>query len=654
MKKVKRVIFLFCLFPLLPLKAQFNTERLLTMGRAALYYEDYVLSIQYFNQAISAKPYLYEPWFFRAISKYYLDDYAGAEGDCSEAIQRNPYLVNLYELRGLCRIQQKKYSAAASDYSVALRYDPENRNLWHNRVLCRLRCETFEQALAELDTMTTRWSKHAPAYNMQADVYMQMKDTAKAVASLEKSLEIDPYDGNTWGARSIISLSREEWKQAEEQLDKAIHLLPKQAGNYINRALARFNQNNLRGAMADYDMALDLEPGNFLGHYNRGLLRSQVGDDNRAITDFDFVLQQEPDNMLALFNRAVLLDQTGDLRGAIRDYSKVIEEYPNFWTGLQYRAACYRRLGMNKQADADENTIYRARLMKHFYGVQPRLNKKQMRKRSDEDPDKYNQLVVADEQEVEHEYKNEYRGKVQNHKVNIELQPLFGLSFEPQNSEVKSNIAFDTSVDDLNHRLRARTIYINNTHQTLDSIALAHYFHYIDSLSTAMVETKQTREAVDVLLIRSIAYSAIQDFESAIDDLSTYLQIDSSSVPALWQRAFCQSKSNQFQASEGTNTDLKTASVLADLNHALLLSPHNAYLLYNRATIYALRKEYAKAINDYTAAINADAHLAEAYFNRGLCHIYDDHYSEGVADLSKAGELGLYQAYSIIKKYRNQ
>jgi tetratricopeptide (TPR) repeat protein len=169
-----------------------------------------------------------------------------------------------------------------------------------------------------------------------------------------------------------------------------------------------------------------------------------------------------------------------------------------------------------------------------------------------------------------------------------------------------------------------------------------------------MVETKQTREAVDVLLIRSIAYSAIQDFESAIDDLSTYLQIDSSSVPALWQRAFCQSKSNQFQASEGTNTDLKTASVLADLNHALLLSPHNAYLLYNRATIYALRKEYAKAINDYTAAINADAHLAEAYFNRGLCHIYDDHYSEGVADLSKAGELGLYQAYSIIKKYRNQ
>lgn len=168
----------FLLFHFFPSYAQFNTERLLTVGRSALYYEDYVLSIQYFNQAISAKPYLYEPWFFRAIAKYYLDDFPGAERDCSEAIQRNPYVVNLYELRALCRIQQKMYTEAADDYTHALRYDPENRNLWHNRVLCRLRNEDFDKALNELDTIIGRWSKHAPAYAMQADAYMQLKDTA--------------------------------------------------------------------------------------------------------------------------------------------------------------------------------------------------------------------------------------------------------------------------------------------------------------------------------------------------------------------------------------------------------------------------------------------------------------------------------------------
>ena len=47
------LLFLFC--PLFSF-AQYNIDRVLTAGRAALYYEDYVLSIQYFNQAISAKP----------------------------------------------------------------------------------------------------------------------------------------------------------------------------------------------------------------------------------------------------------------------------------------------------------------------------------------------------------------------------------------------------------------------------------------------------------------------------------------------------------------------------------------------------------------------------------------------------------------------
>ncbi len=634
-------------------RAQYNTDRLLTIGRSALYYEDYVLSIQYFNQAISAKPYLYEPWFFRAVAKYNLDDFEGAEADCDQAIQRNPYVVNIYELRGIARIQQKKYSEAISDYTKALRYDPENRGLWHNRALCRIRNKEFDQALKEIDSMITRWSRYAPLYMMQADAHMQQKDTLAAVASIDKSLEIDPYDGHAWAARSIISLSKEEWEQSEAYLNKAIHFQPKEAGFYINRALARYNQNNLRGAMADYDTALDLEPNNFLGHYNRGLLRAQVGDDNRAITDFDFVLRLEPDNMMALFNRAVLLDRTGDLKAAIRDYSKVIDEFPNFWTGLEFRASCYRRLGMVKKAERDEFTVYKARLEKHLYGKQPRLNKRQMRKRSDDDdPEKYNQLVVEDESGLEHEYESEYRGRVQNRKIEIEFLPMFGLSFEPMRNDVRSNVIFDRHIDAMNQRMRARTVYINNSQEALSESEMSEYFTYIEELGKQIQKTHDTRRAVDLLLQRAVAFTAIQNFESAIDDLSAHLQEDSVCIPALWLRSVCQSRINQFQASEGTNVELKNANVQADLDHALALDSKNAYLYYNRGCLNAYRKDYARAAEDFTRAIAIDANMAEAYYNRGLCAIYQKKVETGVADLSKAGELGLYSAYSIIKKYR--
>ena len=632
--------------------AQYNTDRLVMIGRSALYYEDYVLSIYYFNQAIYAKPYLYEPWFFRGVAKFYLDDFAGAENDCTEAIQRNPYVVSSYELRGLCRINQKKYADAIADYNKALSYDPENQNLWHNRVLCHIKNKEYEESLAELDSMLTRWTKYARGYAMQAEVYMLQKDTLKADTALAKSLELDPYDGQTWEARSIITLSRGEWKQSEEYLDKAIHLMPKHAGCYINRALARYNQNNLRGAMADYDAALDHDPNNFLGHYNRGLLRAQVGDDNRAITDFDFVLKLEPDNMMALFNRAVLLDKTGDLRAAVRDYSKVIDEFPNFWTGLENRANCYRRLGMTKQAEADEFKVYKARLYKHLYGIQPRMKNRPVRKRSDEDMEKYNQLVVADEQEVEHEYASAYRGRVQNHRVEADFMPMYGLSFEQVQSDVKASVTFDRQVDAFNHRSQSRPLYVSNSQPALSEQQSAGYFALIDSLTAVIGETRDMPRVATLLVLRAVAASAIQNFDGAIDDLSTALQIDSLSALAHWQRAVCQSKINEFNASQGTNVDMKRANVLSDLEDAIRLNPQNAYLYYNRGNLHAQRLDYARAIDDYTHAIEKDAALGEAYFNRGLAKIYTNHLEEGIADLSKAGELGLYTAYSVIKKYR--
>ena len=80
------------------------------MGRNALYYEDYVLAIQRFNMVVGVKPWLGEPYFYRALAKYYLEDYQGAEIDCSHAVERNPYALNHYVLRALCRISQDRYA----------------------------------------------------------------------------------------------------------------------------------------------------------------------------------------------------------------------------------------------------------------------------------------------------------------------------------------------------------------------------------------------------------------------------------------------------------------------------------------------------------------------------------------------------------------
>lgn len=630
--------------------AQFNTDRLLTIGRSALYYEDYVLSIQYFNQAISAKPYLYEPWFFRAVAKYYLDDYIGTEGDCNEALNRNPYVANIYELRGLARIQLKKFHEATDDYTMALKYDPENRSLWHNRILCRIQDKEYDAASADLDSLLNRWKNYSPGYQMRAEILMHQKDTANAITALDKALEIDPYDGRAWAVRASLSMEKEQWKESEQYLGKAIHYMPKDASLYINRALVRLKQNNLRGGMADYDLALDIDPNNFLGHYNRGLLRAQVGDDNRAIEDFDFVLNLEPENIMALFNRALLLDKTGDLRGAIRDYTKVIKEFPNFWVGLQHRAACYRKLGMIKAAEKDEFKVYEAQLYKSLYGKQPRLNKEQMRKKSDIDLDKYNQLVVADEDNNGPDYSSKYRGRVQNHKADMEYMPMFELTYIKEESEVHPNINYDRSVDDYNRRNPGNRVYISVSAANHDNEGVNRFFTMADSLSERLDAYRSIDDHMsDMLLQRALASMAVQNMEAADDDLSRCIAIDSCNVMALWQRAACRQKTNLFNSSLGTDIQLQSANVISDLSKAIALAPDNHFLVYNLGNVYVTLRNYPMAINCYTRAIALDPTLAEAYFNRGLCHYNQGGADKATSDLSKAGELGIYTAYSILK-----
>jgi len=652
---LKRTIIIILVLLPLKLSAQFNVDRLIMSGRSALYYEDYVLAIQHFNRAIASKPYLYEPWFYRGVAKYFLDDFAGAESDCSEAIQLNPYVVGIYELRGLCRIREKKYEEAITDYDRALKDEPSAQNFWFNRALCRIELKDYDRAQLELDTIIGKWDKYARAYAVKAGVCLMQSDTIAAANWLDKALEVDPYDWESWLTRANISMARQQWKEADEQLGKVIHLKPKMVGCYVNRALARLNSNNLRGAMADYDMAIDIDPDNFLAHYNRGLLRVQVGDDNRAISDFDYVIKMEPGNIMAIYNRALLLHKTGDLRGAIRDYTTVIDQFPNFWTGLYRRADCYRRLGMTNQAELDEFKVFKAQMDKHV-GIQPRWSKAQARatrKKSEIDFDKYNNVVVEDEEPaVEHEYASVYRGKVQNRKVEVERMPMYHLSFSRYNNLIKSYQVFDREVDAFNQRQQpTHSIYLTCNPGALGEEQTKAVFAYTDTLSQQVLDTHDVQQSKSILLQRAVAHTVAQNYAEAIDDLTTCLDIDPNMMLAYWQRGVCEAMLNEFNSSQGVDSKIKSASALYDLNKAVELDPGNAYVLYDRGNIHFSQADYAKAIDDYTAAIASNRNLAEAYFNRGLAYIHSGEREKGIADLSKAGELGLYSAYSMIKKH---
>lgn len=666
---MKNKFLLFFLFLPFQLLAQTNTDGVITIGRNALYYEDYALSIQYFNEAIQAKPYLYEPYYFRAVAKYYLGDYYGAVEDCSASIDRDPFVDDCYKLRAINYIMVGKYHNAIDDYRHLINQQSDSKDFWYNMVLCQTQLDSLNNADKLLDTMIVKWPNYARCYLLKAQIAMQRKDTTSADTLLDHALKVSPFDVDTWAAKAMILIQQNDFKNAEMAYDKAILQSPKESGFYLNRALARFRQNNLRGAMDDYDIALDIDPENYLGHYNRGLLRMQVGENNLAITDFDFVLKKEPKDRLALFNRATLSELTGNFRAAIRDYTTVLRQYPYFLTGYQNRSRCYRKIGDNKHALADERHIYIAQLNSMFGSH--KKNHKYTRKQKEQNIDDYQKLVVNnDEDNIAKFYSSDYRGRIQNKNVAVELQPIFIFTFSKVINGLSKYTNYATFVEKINlSRQLPHKLYLSSREAPSDANDIQSVHNEIAQITAKLNKEKNNSK----LRFNYAIYLFFErNYTEALEELTHVIKIDSTNEAALFLRSIIrirQADINQYEAknkeSTETNSNLlqkvskasdKTILLLTpalqDLTRAIHIDPNCAYLYYNRGCIYAKIKDNQNAVNDFTRSIKLNSALGEAYYNRGLLDIELQNFQQGFEDLGKAGELGLYSAYSLIKHFR--
>ena len=68
-------------------------------------------------------------------------------------------------------------------------------------------------------------------------------------------------------------------------------------------------------------------------------------------------------------------------------------------------------------------------------------------------------------------------------------------------------------------------------------------------------------------------------------------------------------------------------------------------------TMKCMSKDFAGAINDYTRSLEVGPELPQAYYNRGLVLIYLKDKEKGCYDIGKAGEMGIEDAYVVLKKY---
>lgn len=633
--------------------AQWNTDILELRGRIALGDGKYSSAIEHFNVLSKIDSTSYQTYFYRGIAKYNLGDLRGAKADFDRSIRLNPLFTNGYHYRAISESSMGDYEAALSDLQRAIELRPGYDGLYFSRGVTYFLAQRFGDAVEDFDRYIRHSPKDPAAYLNRGASYLFLGDTLKALDDYNRAIRLDRYDSEGYIRRARLYASQGKYDDAIADLDQAISLDKDNTLAYFNRALMRYETKDLGGAMDDLNTVLQAEPGNALTLYNRSLIRMQVGDYDGAIDDMDRVIAINPRNVLAYFNRAAFFIETGDLRSALEDYDKAIELYPDFAKAYQNRAYVESRLGMNQKSKAD---YYTARKKVEDY----REGKASGASMADTTR-KYSSLLALDADFAKHDFDDEL---LQHRDIDVRLKPLYRLGTASE----KSPAADLPSPGGLQYENATLEAFLSRQIVPLDM--RQDYGRWPSGRSLAGYDQSRA----DLKLARAVKEMQDKQYTQALSDYDSLVEGSEGTDKALYlnNRAVLRAEMIDFMASmestvqtltmddEGTArarvSDRATrtydySEALADLEEARELFPNLPYIDFNLGNLYCLQGTPVQALDCYDKAIELYPGMGEAYYNRALVLIFLKDRDKGCIDLSRAGELGVSEAYGVISKY---
>lgn len=650
------------------IQAQLNTDRITAIGRNALYFDDYVLSIQYFNQVIKLKPYLSEPYLLRAIAKIQLGDYIGAELDCNAAIERNPFQPGAYYTRGFIYRQTNQLEKASRDFSEALVFAPENRTYIAMRADVLAELKQYNLALQDINHLLHRDPQSAALHFEKGSICLRSNDTLCALNAFTQATEYDSQNPANWSALGLVQLMQDNQEDALTSLSKSIEHGSKWAGDYINRGIIYYRKHNYRSALSDYDKAIALSPRDAQCYYNRGVLRQELGDYNRALEDFTQAINFAPDQIEIYYQRGMVQLQLRQWREALEDFNIIIKRYPYFLPAYYLAAQAETSLGHEKAAFELRQQAYNLEQEKD--SIQSLQTNMQIADAQPQQRDRRKEFsaLAAQNQESsteENKYNSDTRGTVQKRYTDVVNEPNIFLSYYAVNTSAtalrQTNYSHAT-VDAYNRTmqlpapLRFTTKEITLTADMVNQhfAQISNLSRQIDLLEQVASPNSQTNDQLCAAYIaRAFEFALVQDYSSALDDVTRAILMDSKLYFAYFCRANWRYKWLEYKRAMGESTDAAEFELMMrDYDYVINHLPDFSFAYYNKANMLCLQQDFKAAISYYSQAIAADSDFAEAYFNRGLTYIYINETDKGVKDLSKAGELGIYQAYNLISRFQ--
>lgn len=142
-----------------------------------------------------------------------------------------------------------------------------------------------------------------------------------------------------------------------------------------------------------------------------------------------------------------------------------------------------------------------------------------------------------------------------------------------------------------------------------------------------------------VFVNRGDLWSGVEEHQKAIFDFTSAISLNNRDELAYFNRAKEFAKIGMID------------QAIDDYSKAIILNPSNIEYYFLRGEVKVRAAKFLSAAADYTKIISLQPDNGNAYYNRGICYANVNLKDNACEDLSRAGELGFFEAYEVIRKF---
>lgn len=661
MKTLRYIFIVLSLLCAIDTEAQINHKHYILMGRIDLSEEKYSEAILNFNMAIQAKPNDFEGYFLRGIAKYSLNDFKGAVEDFTKTLKIHPLYVRAYHYRGVSNDRLGNYADAQTDYDKAISLDPYSAELHIAAGATKMHLNDFEGAIADFDTALIITPDNANAYINRGIAKRYLNQLDEAIADLDKAVYNDYFNVEALVRRGMIQLEREKYQEAMDDFNKALVMDKENPIIFFNRGIAYLHIGDTLAALRDYEQVNKLDQRNALTYFNRAIIYSLLKDNDVALALFNKVIEINPENIYGYFNRGILFYKMKQWDNAEEDFTTVISLFPDFIDAWINRSVVRYEKKDYAGAEADRDKA------------------KDIMNLISEDEKNIDSLFNIYSKSIHYDNILAFESDFSNGDKGGKLAQFSSVNIQPFKNFIISVIDFNTYKNSERQKyfLDANLSQINENKQ-LDGLQLVYMQEDIFSpkyqslLNDSIIKTIKDNDLM--IFLEGISNYEIHNYQHAENNFKSLLnnsiyrdyatlnlaalQYDKAELVLADHKYDDPVSITQKKTTEKTFTKpqykpdyrqaLNTLTELAGKNKK------NPFLLYNLGNVYLQMQDFNKAIDNYSEAIKYENTLAEAYYNRGLTLLFLGEKELANHDLSKAGELGIKEAYTVIKRYFNK